>query len=94
MSCIRNKGRAAAVLHEARRRSLPEKKYQRNINENSLQKIQDKKTKKKLNLQLTLENDPNVYDKNWIGDEISENRNECIRFWFQNCNGLVKKKMI
>ena len=40
---------------------------------------------------MTLENDPNVYDKNWIGDEISENRNECIRFWFQNCNGLVKK---
>ena len=90
MSRKRGKGKANVVLYEVGRRSLPEKIHHlAKIDDDSLRKNEQKKQNKKVQLHLTLDNDPDRYDDHWIGDEMLEKSQNMIRMWFQNCNGLV-----
>ena len=75
MSRKRGRGKGTAILYEARRRSLPPKTSHRSkINDDSLCTYDKKKTKQKIKLQLTLDNNPDKYDEHWIGDEMKDKK--------------------
>ena len=94
MSRKRAKGKVASVLKEARRRTLPQMKHLKKVDVSSLPPLEKKKLQKRIQLQMTLERDPDKYDEAWIGDEMGPQDKTSIRFWFQNCNGLVHRNDI
>lgn len=95
MSRHKKKGKGSAILREARRRSLPHP--QGNCLKafaSDLQNLQSKKDKRRLQLQTRLTKQPNIYDDQWIGDSMNTMKKKTIRFWYQNCNGLITKNDI
>ena len=95
MSRKRSKGKVSCILREARRRALPS--HDRNLTnqfQSELPSLETKKMKKRVQLQTTLNEQKSVYDDTWVGDNMDRSSDKIIRFWYQNCNGLIHKNDI
>ena len=75
MSRKRSKGKVASVLKEAWRHALPKMRHLNKIDVSSLPPLDNKKIKKQLQLQMTLDRDPDIYDDTWIGDNMNTQDN-------------------
>ena len=91
MSRKKSRGKMSRVLREARREVLPISEKKLKQFQSDLPKINEMKTKRKIQLQSVLDEKKSVYDENWIGDSMNNVSKKAIRFWYQNCNGLIKK---
>lgn len=92
MSSSKKKGKANCVLRVARRQALPTsaRKYLQAF-ASEIDSIEKKKSKRKTNLQSTLNENSDVYDDQWVGDVLQTTNDDYIRIWYQNCNGLIQK---
>ena len=83
------------MLREARRQHLPEPQRKcLAAFASEIANIENKKNKKRIQLQSTLTDQPDVYDNHWIGDSIETKKQKAIRIWYQNCNGLIQQNDI
>ena len=95
MSRKGKQGKGLVVLREARRQSLPltrSKCLQAFTSE--FVTLTEKKNKKRIKLQTRLTEQQDIYDDKWIGDSMESSKKQTIRFWYQNCNGLLTKNDI
>ena len=93
MSRRRNRCRAPKILNYGTEDTLhSRRKTKRNTVFNPyINEYVAKKTRKKKYLQTVLSSEPDRYDNVWFGDSIEDAPKKYLRFWFQNCNSLVKK---
>ena len=94
MSPSQKKGNAAWVMQEALRQVLPEEepKRRKTTYSKETKKYELVRKHKRRHLQMILGKTADRNDNVWVGDSALSNSRKHIRIWFQNVNGLVKKK--
>ena len=92
MSPHRKRCAVRRVLQELNEKTTHHPQRRRNtVFDPHLQDYVTKKLKRRTHLQSVLSTEPNKYDFEWFGDGMETTPKTNLRFWFQNCNGLVTK---